>query len=67
MLGGPHMCAIVKELWLALTSPIQQGGQAVAESDVPREMRFIYGVILREDTALEICRRPAPKGPEGIL
>ena len=59
MLGGQHMCAIVKELWLALTSPIEQGGQAVAESDVPREMRFIYGVILREDTPLEICRLAA--------
>ena len=53
------MCAIVKELWLALTSPIEQGGQAIAESDVPREMRFIYGVILREDTPLEICQLAA--------
>ena len=35
MLGGQDMCAIVKELWLALTSTIEQGGQAVAESDVP--------------------------------
>ena len=56
MLGGQHMCAIVKELWLGLTSPNEQGGQVVAESDVPREMRFIFGVILREDTPLEICR-----------
>ena len=55
MPGGQHMCAIVKELWLALTSLIEVGGQAVAESDVPGEMRFIYGVILREDTPLEIC------------
>ena len=59
VLGGQHMCAIVKELWLAVTSPIEQGGQAVAESDVPREMRFIYGVILREDTPMEICRLAA--------
>ena len=59
MLGGQHMCAIVKELWLALTSPIEEGGQALAESDVPREMRFIYGVVLREDTALEICHLAA--------
>ena len=59
VLGGQHMRAIVKELWLALTSPIEQGGQAVAESDVPREMRFVYGVILREDTPLEICRLAA--------
>ena len=59
MLGGQHMCAIVKELWLALTSPFEQGGQAVAETDVPREMRFIYGTILCEDTPLEICRLAA--------
>ena len=55
MLGGQHMCAIVKHVWLALTSPIEEGGQAVTKSDVPREMRFIYGVILGEDTPLEIC------------
>ena len=59
MLGGQHMCAIVKEQWLALISPLEQEGQAVAESDVPQEMRFIYGVILREDTPLEICRLAA--------
>ena len=56
MLRGQHMCAIVKELLLALTSPIEEGGQVVAESDVPREMHFMYGGILREDTPLEICR-----------
>ena len=53
------MCAIVKDLWLALTSPIDEGGQVVAESDVPGEMRIIYGVILREDTPLEISRLAA--------
>ena len=37
MLGGQHMCAIVKELWLALTSPIEQGGQAVAEAMYPEK------------------------------
>ena len=53
------MCAIVKELWLALTSPIEEGGQAVGESVAPREMRFIHAVILREDTPVEICRLAA--------
>ena len=50
------MCAIIKDLWLILTPPIEDGGQAVVESDVPREMRFNYGSTLCEDTQLEICR-----------
>ena len=53
------MWAIVKELWLALTSPTEEGDQAVADGDVPRDMRFIYGGRLREDTPLEICRLAA--------
>ena len=63
MLGGQHTCTIVKETWLALTSLLEEGGQAVAEINVPREMRFIYGVILREDTPLEICRLAASLHP----
>ena len=59
MLGGQHVCAIAKELWVALASPIEEEGQAVAQSDVLGEMRFIYCVILREEKPLEICRLAA--------
>ena len=59
VLAVQHMCPIVKELRLALTSSVEVGGLAVAESDVRGEMRFIYGVILREDRPLEICRLAA--------
>ena len=52
VLGRQHMCPIVKKLWLAPTSPIEEGGQAVAESNLPREMQFIYRVILGQDTPL---------------
>ena len=59
MLGVQHMCAIVKELWLALTSSVEVGGVAVTKSDVRGEVGFIYGVILREDRPLEFCRLAA--------